>query len=40
MMTAPWWFAENYFYKRMLELTDPATGAADPFAKQTAPAEC
>ena len=34
--SAPWWIAENYFYKRMLELTDPATGSADPFAKQKA----
>ena len=34
--SAPWWFTENYFYKRMLELTDPATGGADPFAKQKA----
>jgi len=34
--SAPWWLAENYFYKRMLELTDPATECADPFAKQKA----
>ena len=32
--TAPWWASENYFYKRMLELTDPRTDLADPFAKQ------
>ena len=23
--SAPWWISENYFYKRMLEMTDPAT---------------
>lgn len=34
--SAPWWVTENYFYKRMLELTAPATGGADPFAKQKA----
>lgn len=32
----PWWVTENYFYKRLLELTDPATGGLDPFAKQKA----
>lgn len=37
--SAPWWVAENYFYKRMLELTDAAEGVGpttDPFAKQKA----
>ena len=34
--SAPWWLTENYFYKRMLELTDPATDCADPFAQQKA----
>jgi len=34
--SAPWWTTENYFYKRMLELTDGPTSAADPFAQQKA----
>ena len=35
--SAPWWVSENYFYKRMLELTDAADGvgpAVDPFEQQ------
>lgn len=32
--TAPWFLVENYFYKRILELTNPVTGGADPFAAQ------
>ncbi|KAL1524069.1 hypothetical protein AB1Y20_018980 [Prymnesium parvum] len=32
--TAPWFLVENYFYKRILELTDPVTGGSDPFAAQ------
>lgn len=38
-LSAPWWISENYFYKRMLELTDGTEGvgpAVDPFAKQKA----
>ena len=34
--SAPWWISENYFYKRMLELTDGPTDMADPFTKQKA----
>jgi len=34
--SAPWWTTENYFYKRILELTDVPTSAADPFAQQKA----
>ena len=37
--SAPWWISENYFYKRMLELTDSAAGvgpSVDPFEKQKA----
>ena len=34
--SAPWWLSENYFYKRMLELTDGPTSGADPFAQQKA----
>ena len=35
--TAPWFLVENYFYKRILELTIPVMGeAADPFAAQKA----
>ena len=34
--TAPWFLVENYFYKRILELTSAATGSADPFAAQKA----
>lgn len=34
--SAPWWISENYFYKRMLELTDGPTDKADPFAQQKA----
>mmetsp|Transcript_0 Transcript_0/g.1 ORF Transcript_0/g.1 Transcript_0/m.1 type:complete len:414 (-) Transcript_0:94-1335(-) len=32
----PWFTVENYFYKRILELTDRETGLADPFSKQKA----
>ena len=37
--STPWWISENYFYKRMLELTDGTVGvgpSVDPFAKQKA----
>ena len=37
--STPWWISENYFYKRMLELTDGTAGvgpSVDPFAKQKA----
>ena len=34
--TTAWWVSENYFYKRMLEITDGPTGGKDPFAKQKA----
>ena len=34
--STPWFLVENYLYKRMLELTDGPTGAADPFAAQKA----
>ena len=32
--SAPWFLVENYFYKRILEITDPLTNRADPFAPQ------
>lgn len=34
--SSPWWLAENYFYKRMLELTDGPMDGADPFDQQKA----
>lgn len=34
--SAPWFLVENYFYKRLLELTDGPSGGADPFAAQKA----
>eukprot|EP00965_Chrysotila_dentata_P206594 6183619-Pleurochrysis_carterae.AAC.4 len=33
-LSAPWFTVENYFYKRILELTDGETAMADPFAQQ------
>ena len=35
-LSTPWFLIENYFYKRVLALTDAETGGADPFAKQKA----
>eukprot|EP00298_Acanthocystis_sp_HF-20_P009036 c18063_g1_i1.p1 GENE.c18063_g1_i1~~c18063_g1_i1.p1 ORF type:complete len:410 (+),score=127.66 c18063_g1_i1:23-1252(+) len=29
--TAPWWVVENYFYKRLLEISDPEHGHEDPY---------
>lgn len=37
--STPWWISENYFYKRLLELTDAAPGVGpevDPFEQQKA----
>ena len=35
-LSAPWFFVENYFYDRVLELTDAETGGTDPFTRQKA----
>jgi hypothetical protein len=32
--TAPWWFVENYFYRRLLDAINYWNAAADPFLSQ------